>query len=67
VFDTFSRVYVSASGGKDSTAMLHLAAAEARRRHRTFGLLFVDLEAQYKYTIHHVADLYSMYVDIIEP
>ena len=32
VFDTFDRVYVSFSAGKDSTVMLHMVADEAMRR-----------------------------------
>lgn len=66
-FDTFERVYVSFSGGKDSTVMLHLAADEARKRGRRFGLMFVDLEAQYKLTIDHVATCYDLYSDICDP
>jgi len=66
-FDTFARVYVSFSGGKDSTGMLHLVADEARRRGRKFGLLCVDLEAQYKLTIDHIETCYRLYADLIEP
>ncbi len=47
--------------------MLHLVAAEARRCSRKFGLLFVDLEGQYKLTIDHVEACYSAYADIIDP
>ena len=67
VFDRFERVYVSFSGGKDSTVMLHIAADEARRRDRKIGLLFVDLEGQYKLTIEHIRLCYELYADIIEP
>ncbi|MGD9613811.1 MAG: phosphoadenosine phosphosulfate reductase [Alphaproteobacteria bacterium] len=67
VFDTFERVYVSFSGGKDSTVMLHITAAEAKRRGRRFGLLFIDLEAQYKLTIEHVELCFKEYVDLTEP
>lgn len=66
-FDTFERVYVSFSGGKDSTVMLHLAMDEAKRRNRKVGLLFVDLEAQYRLTIEHVAECFALYRDMIEP
>ena len=66
-FDRFPRVYVSFSGGKDSTVMLHLVADEAKRRGRKFGLLFVDLEAQYKLTIEHIEKCYDFYRDTIEP
>ena len=66
-FDTFEKVYVSFSGGKDSTVMLHLVMAEAIKRDRMVGVLFIDLEAQYKLTIDHVMACYQMYVDHIEP
>ncbi len=67
LFDTFSKIYVAFSGGKDSTVALHIAAAEARRRGRRIGVMFVDLEAQYKLTIEHVAACYEEYSDIIDP
>lgn len=66
VFDTFNRVCVSFSGGKDSTVMLHLVASEARRRRRKFALLFVDLEAQYRLTIEHVDTCRRLYADLID-
>jgi len=67
IFDEFDRVCVSFSGGKDSTVMLHLAAAEARKRNRSFAVLFVDLEGQYKLTIEHVSRCLENYGDIVEP
>ncbi len=66
VFQYFPRVYLSFSGGKDSAAMLHLTAEEARKQGRTFGLLIVDLEAQYKHTIHHVSAMVQEYSDCTE-
>lgn len=66
-FDTFSKIYVSFSGGKDSTVMLHLVMAEAIKRNREVGVLFVDLEGQYTVTIEHVQRCYEMYADHIEP
>ena len=67
VFENFPRIYCSFSGGKDSTVMLHLVAEEARKRNKKFGLLFVDLEGQYKLTFDHVEKCYQLYADIIEP
>lgn len=67
VFDNFPRIYVSFSGGKDSTVMLHLVAQEAAKRGRKFGVLFVDLEAQYKLTIDHVRTCLQLYEHLIEP
>lgn len=66
-FDNFEKIYVSFSAGKDSTVMLHLVAAEAKKRSRKIGLLLVDLEAQYKFTIEHAAEMYELYADIVEP
>ena len=65
-FDNFPRVYVSFSAGKDSTVMLHLVADEARARGRTFGVLLVDLEGQYKLTIEHAEACLTEYVDVID-
>lgn len=65
-FDTFPRVYVSFSAGKDSTVMLHLVADEAKRRGRKFGLLLIDLEGQYKLTIDHALRCVDMYADLID-
>lgn len=66
VFKYFPRVYLSFSGGKDSAAMLHLTAAEARRAGRRFGLLIIDLEAQYAHTIAHVKEMIDLYADCID-
>jgi predicted phosphoadenosine phosphosulfate sulfurtransferase len=65
-FDHLERVYVSYSGGKDSTVMLHLVCDEARRRQRTVGCLVIDLEAQYSATISHVRDMLTEYADVLD-
>ncbi|MGE5747302.1 MAG: DUF3440 domain-containing protein, partial [Solirubrobacterales bacterium] len=66
VFDNFERIYVSFSGGKDSTVMLHMVMAEAIRRGRKIGVLIIDLEAQYKVTMDHVATMLHRYRDNAE-
>jgi len=65
-FDTFDRVYVSFSAGKDSTVMLHMVAGEARKRGRIVGVLLVDLEGQYKFTIEHAEKMLAEYSDVCE-
>lgn len=67
VFDVFPRIYVSFSGGKDSTIMLHLVMDEAIKRSRKVGLLFLDWECQFTLTIDHVRDMFNLYKDHIEP
>lgn len=60
-FDAFERIYVSFSGGKDSSVMLHLVMQEAIKRDRIVGVLIVDLEAQYSATIEHIHEMIAMY------
>jgi len=66
VFDNFEKIYLSFSAGKDSTIMLHLVADEAIKRNKTFGVLVVDLEGQYKLTIEHAEQCLEMYQDNID-
>ncbi len=66
-FDRFEHIYVSFSGGKDSTVMLHLVMDEALKRNRKIGVLLIDLEGQYKLTISHIQQCLDMYKDNIEP
>lgn len=66
IFDSFEKVYISFSGGKDSTVMTHLVMDEAIKRGRKVGLLIIDLEAQYKHTIDHVREIVELYKDHIE-
>ncbi|WP_223268632.1 phosphoadenosine phosphosulfate reductase family protein, partial [Streptosporangium nondiastaticum] len=66
-FDEFEKVYVSFSGGKDSTVMLHLVMEEAINRRRQVGVLIIDLEAQYRHTVDHIqacVDLYREHIDL---
>jgi len=65
-FDDFERIYISFSGGKDSTVMTHLVMEEAIRRNRTVGLLIIDLEAQYSDTIKHIDEMVEKYKDNID-
>ena len=66
VFDNFERIYISFSGGKDSSVMSHLVLSEARKRGRKVGFLIIDLEAQYNDTITHIEHMIEMYKDNID-
>jgi predicted phosphoadenosine phosphosulfate sulfurtransferase len=65
-FDHLERIYISFSGGKDSTVMTHLVLDEAMKRGRKVGLLIIDLEAQYTATIDHVQEMVDRYKDHID-
>jgi predicted phosphoadenosine phosphosulfate sulfurtransferase len=65
-FDDFEKIYISYSGGKDSTVMTHLVISEAIKRNRKVGLLIIDLEAQYSETIKHIEEMYNKYKDNID-
>jgi len=60
-FDHFKKIYVSFSGGKDSSVMLHLVMEEAIKRNRIVGVLIIDLEAQYSETIKHINEMVELY------
>lgn len=66
VFDNFEKIYISFSGGKDSTVMTHLVLEEAIKRKRKVGLLIIDLEAQYTETIVHMEEMVEKYKDNID-
>jgi len=66
-FETFERVYLSFSAGKDSTVMLHLAIDVARRMQKRFGVLLIDLEAQYGYTMEHAEAMIAECRDVADP
>lgn len=61
IFDTFEKYYISFSGGKDSTVMMHLVMQEAIKRNKRVAVLIIDLEAQYSHTITHIKNMISMY------
>lgn len=66
-FDNFNRIYLSFSGGKDSTVMLHMVMDEARRRNRKIGLFMIDWECQIGLTIEFTRKMYEEYSEWIEP
>lgn len=65
-FDNFEKIYLSFSGGKDSTVMLHIVMDEAIKRNRKIAVMIVDLEGQYKLTIEHMTKCIEMYKDYID-
>ncbi|HEL0797541.1 DUF3440 domain-containing protein [Streptococcus equi subsp. zooepidemicus] len=67
MFDNFDNIYTSFSGGKDSTACVHMVCEEARKRGKKVGLLHIDIEAAFEKTMEHVERIYEEYADVIIP
>lgn len=65
-FDNFEKIYISLSGGKDSTVMFHLVISEAIKRNRKIGVFILDWECQFEQTINHIEDLVTTYADNID-
>ena len=66
VFNSFEKYYISYSGGKDSTVMMHLVMQEAIKRNKKVGVLIIDLEAQYSLTIEHLTEMVNRYKEHID-
>lgn len=66
VFNEFDKIFISFSGGKDSTVMFHLVMEEAIKRGRIIGVMLIDFEAQYKHTSEHAMQLFLSYKNNIE-
>jgi predicted phosphoadenosine phosphosulfate sulfurtransferase len=67
VFNTFPRICLSFSGGKDSSVLFHLMMEEAMKRNRKIGVMFIDWEIQFNYTIEHIRHMLELYKDYIIP
>ena len=59
VFDHFDNIYISISGGKDSTVIHWLFTQEAMRRDRKVNAFFLDQEAEYEGTVKAMRHLMS--------
>ena len=69
VFNDFEKVCVSFSGGKDSGVLLSLTLDYMREHNikKKIGVLFIDLEGQYKVTIQYIKEMLEENADLIEP
>lgn len=66
-FDSFENIYLSFSGGKDSTVMFHLVMEEAIKRGRKIHVMFIDWECQFTITIDHIRSMFDLYAENIIP
>jgi predicted phosphoadenosine phosphosulfate sulfurtransferase len=68
IFNNFEKIYLSFSGGKDSGVMLNLVADYMREHKigRKVGIMFIDLEGQYKLTIDYIMEELTKNADLFD-
>lgn len=68
IFDKFERIYVSFSGGKDSGVMLNLMLDYMRANNITekIGLMVLDNEANYTYSLEFMHKIVSENLDLLD-
>jgi predicted phosphoadenosine phosphosulfate sulfurtransferase len=66
IFDHFEKIFISFSGGKDSTVCFHLVMDEAKKRGRKVGVMLIDFEAQYCHTSDHAREMFELYQALID-
>jgi predicted phosphoadenosine phosphosulfate sulfurtransferase len=66
IVEEMDKIYISFSGGKDSSVMMHMVMQEVVKQNKKAGVLIIDLEAQYKDTIKHIEIMADLYKDHIE-
>jgi predicted phosphoadenosine phosphosulfate sulfurtransferase len=65
-FDNFEKIFISFSGGKDSSVMFHLVMDEAIKRGRKVAVMLIDFEAQYQHTSEHASEMFRRYADNVD-
>jgi len=68
IFENFDRIYLSFSGGKDSGVMLNLTL-DYMRKHgikRKIGLMTLDNEANYEYSIKFMHEIVQANLDLLD-
>jgi predicted phosphoadenosine phosphosulfate sulfurtransferase len=68
IFDTFDRIYLSFSGGKDSGVMLNLFIDYMRKHGITkkIGLMTLDNEANYEQSLEFMHSIVSKNLDLLD-
>ncbi|MBD8347884.1 DUF3440 domain-containing protein [Dysgonomonas sp. HGC4] len=69
IFSEFENIYLAFSGGKDSGVMLNIVFDYMRQhgiKHK-IGVLYIDVEASYRRTVHFIERMYLDNSDLVEP
>lgn len=68
IFDNFPRIYLSFSGGKDSGVMLNLCLKYMRDNNitRKIGVMILDNEANYEYSLEFMHSILSKNLDLLD-
>jgi predicted phosphoadenosine phosphosulfate sulfurtransferase len=68
LFNEFDNIYVSFSGGKDSSVLLNLCIQYMRKHNirKKIGVFHIDYEVQYNETLRYIDRVFQMNPDIIE-
>ena len=68
VFDNFERIYLSFSGGKDSGVMLNLFLDYMKKKNikRKIGLMTLDNEANYDYSLEFMHKIIQANLDLLD-
>lgn len=69
IFAEFDNIYISFSGGKDSSLLLHMLMdyMQKHKIRKRIGVFHQDFEAQYQVTTEYVEKVFEMYLPRIEP
>lgn len=57
IFERYQEIYISISGGKDSTLLFNIAYDESVKRGRSIHAFFLDQEAEYAATIEIIKEI----------
>jgi predicted phosphoadenosine phosphosulfate sulfurtransferase len=68
IFQNFKRIYLSFSGGKDSGVMLNLVLSYMREKgiKRKIGLMTLDNEANYEYSLEFMHSIIKKNLDLLD-
>lgn len=69
IFQEFDNIYVSFSGGKDSSLLFHILMdyMKEHKIRKRLGVFHQDFEAQYQMTTQYVEEMFERYLPRIEP